>query len=81
MTDVFVASISGAEDKETGEFFTWCSWADGVTSWLPRTDRIGLVRAGVDDRNPELLGAVLGSATNEGTSILSTIPGGFLILA
>ncbi|SMC25442.1 hypothetical protein SAMN02745857_02170 [Andreprevotia lacus DSM 23236] len=46
-TDVFVASYSAVRDAQ-GEVFSYCSWAEGVHSLLPQTDRIAFKRS--DDR-------------------------------
>jgi uncharacterized protein YtpQ (UPF0354 family) len=42
--DVFVASFMAIRNKATGEITSFCSWADGVPTLLPRTDCIAFVR-------------------------------------
>lgn len=48
--DVFVASYTATQHKETGEITTYCVWSKGISSLLPKTDLIGFVA------NSELLG-------------------------
>ncbi len=40
--DVFVASFSVAQHKETGKRINFCVWADGAVTLLPRTEQIVL---------------------------------------
>jgi uncharacterized protein YtpQ (UPF0354 family) len=40
--DVFVASFSVAQHKETGERINFCVWADGAVTLLPRTEQVVL---------------------------------------
>src|SRR5262249_50330402 len=42
--DVFVASFSALQGKETGEIRSYCVWSEGVVSFLPRTDDIFFFR-------------------------------------
>jgi hypothetical protein len=42
--DVFVASFSARQGKETGEVRSYCVWSEGVVSFLPRTDDIFFFR-------------------------------------
>lgn len=42
--DVFVASFSAMRHEETGRVTSFCSWADGIESWLPQTDEVFLGR-------------------------------------
>jgi len=41
--DIFVASYSAMRNTRTGELASFCTWARGVDSLLPRTDLIHLV--------------------------------------
>jgi hypothetical protein len=47
--DVFVASYSAMKHKDTGHRITFCMWAKGLPSLLPRTERIVL---GAEDQEP-----------------------------
>lgn len=38
--DIFVASCSALQSKDTEEIFTYCVWGEGVDALLPKTDRI-----------------------------------------
>lgn len=38
--DVFLASFSAMEDEASGSVTSWCSWAEGIESWLPETDEV-----------------------------------------
>jgi hypothetical protein len=40
--DLFVASFSVAQHKETGKRINFCVWADGAVTLLPRTEQIVL---------------------------------------
>ena len=42
--DVFIASFMAMRNNTSGEIVSFCSWADGVATLLPRTDRIAFVR-------------------------------------
>jgi hypothetical protein len=42
--DIFVASFSARQGKETGEVRSYCVWSEGVVSFLPRTDDIFFFR-------------------------------------
>jgi hypothetical protein len=42
--DIFVASFSALQKKETGEVRSYCVWSEGVVSFLPRTDDIFFFR-------------------------------------
>jgi uncharacterized protein YtpQ (UPF0354 family) len=42
--EVFVASFMAMRNSTTGEIISFCSWADGVPTLLPRTDRIAFIR-------------------------------------
>ena len=44
--ELFVASFMAMRNNNTGEIISFCSWADGVPSLLPRTDRIAFLREG-----------------------------------
>jgi hypothetical protein len=44
--DLFVASYSALQNKETGRLHTYCVWSEDVDSLLPETDRIFFVKAG-----------------------------------
>ena len=68
--DVFVASYSAVRNKETGPLASYCIWARGVNSLLPRTDLIHLfdperpegqriVASGAWDRVAEVVGDLL----------------------
>lgn len=41
--DIYVASFSVFQEKETGALESLCTWARGVLALLPRTDRVGFV--------------------------------------
>jgi hypothetical protein len=48
--DIFVASYSAVQAKESGEIRSYCVWSDGVVAFLPRTDYIYFYRStGQDD--------------------------------
>jgi len=40
--DVCVAGFQVMQDSQTGEFFRFASWAQGVPTYLPRTDAYGI---------------------------------------
>lgn len=42
--EVFIASYMAMRNNTTGEIASFCSWADGVPTLLPRTDRIAFIR-------------------------------------
>lgn len=42
--DLFVATYTPTQHKETGEVSSYCTWTEGVPSLLPRTDKIVFVR-------------------------------------
>jgi uncharacterized protein YtpQ (UPF0354 family) len=44
--DVFIASFMGMRQSATSELISFCSWAEGLPTLLPRTDRIAFVREG-----------------------------------
>ena len=46
MIDIFVASCSALQNKNTDEVFTYCVWGEDVDSLLPKTDRIMLAQDG-----------------------------------
>jgi uncharacterized protein YtpQ (UPF0354 family) len=48
--DVFVASYSSAEKKDTGEAWSYCVWAKGVLAWLPKTDKVVFMGVGMTPR-------------------------------
>jgi hypothetical protein len=43
--DVFVASFSAVQQKETGRITSYSVWSEGVPTLLPETDDIVLLRA------------------------------------
>jgi hypothetical protein len=47
-TDIFVASYSAIEKKDTGDFVSYCVWANGVEALLPKTQKVVFIR-GEDD--------------------------------
>ncbi len=55
--DVFVASFSALQNKETSRLHTYCVWSDGVDSLLPETDRVFFVRQVEDDKGEMVCGA------------------------
>ncbi len=55
--DVFIASFSVAE-REDGSIFSYCVLGEGIHSWLPKTDKVALIR----DENGKP-GETLGFAT------------------
>ena len=38
--DIFVANFNVLRDPRSGEPLSWCSWAEGIESHLPRTDLV-----------------------------------------
>lgn len=42
--DIFVASYTAAEMKDTGEIRSYCVWSEGVIGFLPKTDYIYFFR-------------------------------------
>jgi hypothetical protein len=44
--DIFVASFSAMEDKESGQIATFCAWTKNVLSFLPRTNRVAFMADG-----------------------------------
>ncbi|MGH7224603.1 MAG: hypothetical protein ACRELF_15375, partial [Gemmataceae bacterium] len=42
--DVFVASFSVVQNKETGALRSYCVWSDGLDALLPRADRVFFMR-------------------------------------
>jgi hypothetical protein len=42
--DIFVASYSAVEKKDTGEIRSYCLWSEGVVAFLPKTDYIYFFR-------------------------------------
>jgi uncharacterized protein YtpQ (UPF0354 family) len=55
--DVFVASYSVVQNKETGALCSYCVWTDGVDALLPRADRIFFMRVKEEGK-----GAIAGNA-------------------
>ena len=47
-TDIFVATYNGVRNEATGRVHTYSVWGGGITSWLPRTDIIALMRTDFD---------------------------------
>jgi hypothetical protein len=39
-TDVFVATFTGLQNKETGDAHSYCSWTKDVQTLLPKTDEV-----------------------------------------
>jgi uncharacterized protein YtpQ (UPF0354 family) len=48
--DIFVASYSSAEKKDTGEAWSYCIWANGVLALLPKSDRVMFMGEGMTPR-------------------------------
>jgi hypothetical protein len=42
--DIFVASYSVIQNKESGALRSYCIWADGVDALMPRTDQVFFMR-------------------------------------
>lgn len=42
--DVFVASYTVAERRETQSYFSYCVWPEGIPTLLPRADQVGFVQ-------------------------------------
>ncbi len=42
--NVFVSTYFGFQDNRTGRVASYSVWAEGITSWLPRTNIIGFAR-------------------------------------
>jgi Protein of unknown function (DUF1444) len=68
--DIFVASYSAVQNRETGRLASYCMWARGVESLLPRTDVVHLfdmdrpegqkiVASAVWERVAEIVGELL----------------------
>jgi hypothetical protein len=47
--DVFVASCTVMQKKETGEVRSYCVWSEGIVSLLPRTDDVAFFQTGGKD--------------------------------
>lgn len=43
-TDIFVASYSAIEKKDTGDLVSYCVWSDGVEALLPQTQKVLFLR-------------------------------------
>ncbi|MGI4721676.1 MAG: hypothetical protein ACRYGO_22630 [Janthinobacterium lividum] len=52
-TDIFVAGYRVIREKDTGEEYSLCTWARGVDTLLPRTDRVALGIPGEGKDAPE----------------------------
>jgi len=50
--DVFVATFNILQDKETDEVFSYAVWPNGVLTWLPKADKLAVLRS--NDDKPEL---------------------------
>jgi hypothetical protein len=46
--DIFVASFSAMEHKDTKELTTYCVWSKNILALLPRTERIAFMQDGKD---------------------------------
>lgn len=46
--DVFVASFSAIQNKETGALLSYCVWADGVSALLPQAEQVFFMRMAED---------------------------------
>jgi hypothetical protein len=55
--DVFVASYSALQNKDTGRVHTYCVWSEDVDALLPETDRIFFVKQGDGDEAEMVCGA------------------------
>lgn len=53
--DVFVASYTAVQKKDSGGFFSYCVWGDGIVSLLPRTDKIAFVSGLGEERTEPLM--------------------------
>ena len=51
--DIFVASFTFAENKSTGEAWSYCVWANGPLALLPKTDKVVFMGAGMAPRFAE----------------------------
>jgi uncharacterized protein YtpQ (UPF0354 family) len=52
--DVFVASFTMIQNNQTGALRSYCVWADGVRSLLPRTDQVLFMRMDEEANNSVL---------------------------
>jgi uncharacterized protein YtpQ (UPF0354 family) len=55
--DIFVASYSAVEMKETAEIRSYCVWSEGVVGYLPKTDYIYFFRP-KDDESGDVVATV-----------------------
>lgn len=55
--DIFVASYSAVELKDTGELRSYCVWSEGVVAFLPKTDYIYFFRPR-DNQDGEVVATV-----------------------
>ncbi len=47
--DTFVATYSGIQDNDTGELFSYAVWPKGVSTLLPKVDKLALLRSENDE--------------------------------
>jgi hypothetical protein len=55
--DVFVASYSALQNRETGRLHSYCVWSEDVDSLLPQTDRVYFVRQTASEKAEMICGA------------------------
>jgi hypothetical protein len=51
--DIFVATFNGIQNKETDDVFSYAVWPKDVPTWLPRVDKLALMRS--EDDQPEFV--------------------------
>jgi hypothetical protein len=54
--DVFVASYSAVQKKESGELFTYAVWSEGVETLLPEVDQVFFFRPGPEEEAGSIVG-------------------------
>jgi hypothetical protein len=54
-TDLFVASFNVIEERQTGLLSSYCLWADGVETLLPRSERVIFFRPDHTKKNGEIV--------------------------
>jgi hypothetical protein len=54
--DLFVASCTVVQKRDSGEMRSYCVWTEGITSWLPRTDDVALFHVPEGAEEGEIVG-------------------------
>jgi hypothetical protein len=55
--DIFVASFSAVQSRDSGELHSYSVWSEGVDTLLPRTDEVFFFRPGADQASGEIVAA------------------------